>query len=414
MRVFAFQGTRFTAAAAPTEAERERLAAPPYDQIDEALRDRLQATSPHHFTHLSRPVAGPDGDPYRHAAELHRRWLAAGVIARDERPALYPYTIELAAGGRRLGLAALVGFEEASVIRPHEQTIDKPLADRMALLRAMRVDLEPVLLLPEDGGALDRMLAEDWARLEPVFAHTDADGHRHVLHRLTGLARIGAYQEALAGKPAAIADGHHRYKVGATYAGEVGAAEGSAAAAKLAVLTSIAAAHLRIDPIHRALKAGADLDVIGALAVERAPWEGEEGAAFTAAVAAARQPAIGIWPAAGTPEIWRLDPERAPATTSRGAARLPVVLLHDLVFAGFGLGPESTTDGTVLYRSDPGELRRLVAAREVEAGFFLPPIAPAEFAAAIAHGEMLPPKSTRFLPKVFSGLVWAGHDATIA
>jgi uncharacterized protein (DUF1015 family) len=68
----------------------------------------------------------------------------------------------------------------------------------------------------------------------------------------------------------------------------------------------------------------------------------------------------------------------------------------------------------VLYRNDPVELHRMVAAGEVAAGLWLPPMSPAEFGAAIAHGDLLPPKSTRFLPKVFSGLVWAGHDAKLA
>ncbi|HZI64682.1 MAG TPA: DUF1015 domain-containing protein [Thermoanaerobaculia bacterium] len=411
MRVFAFQGIRYTPAADPDPG---RLAAPPYDQIDDALRERLQATSPYHFSHLSRPVAGPDGDPYRHAAELHGRWLAAGASAPDERPALYPYSIELAGGGRRLGLAALVGYEEASVIRPHERTIGKPLADRMALLRAMRVDLEPVLLVPEDGGKLDAMLAADLEPLAPVFAHTAAEGHRHLLYRLAGGARIRDYQEALAGKPAAIADGHHRYKVGAMYARETAAEEGTAAAAKLAVLTSIAAAHLEIAPIHRALRERVDLKRLRDLAAARQPWRGEGGGtALAAAVGAAPQPAVGVWPAGGDPEILQLDPERAPATTSRGAARLAVVLLHDVLFPALGLAPEAGTDGTVIYRSDPGELGRMVAEREVAAGFFLPPMSPAEFAAAIAHGDLLAPKSTRFLPKVFSGLVWAGHDSAL-
>jgi uncharacterized protein (DUF1015 family) len=40
-------------------------------------------------------------------------------------------------------------------------------------------------------------------------------------------------------------------------------------------------------------------------------------------------------------------------------------------------------------------------------------MAPQQFAAAIAEGDLLPPKSTRFLPKVVSGLVWAGHDAAL-
>jgi uncharacterized protein (DUF1015 family) len=38
---------------------------------------------------------------------------------------------------------------------------------------------------------------------------------------------------------------------------------------------------------------------------------------------------------------------------------------------------------------------------------------PAAFAEAIADGQMLPAKSTRFLPKVMSGLVWADHDSKL-
>jgi uncharacterized protein (DUF1015 family) len=418
MRVFAFQGTRYTSAAG---ADPGKLAAPPYDQITDAARDRYHAGAPHHFAQLTRPNPGPEGDPYRHAAALHRQWLERGVIAKDERPALYPYVIELEGGGRRLGLAALVGFEDSRAIRPHELTLDQPLADRRALLTATEVDLEPVLLLPEDAGELDRLLADDLAWLAPIFVHTDSAGHNHVLYRLDDPERIAVYRQALAQVPAAIADGHHRYEVGQRHAEAIGAHPGTAAAAKLAVLTSLNAAHLTIDPIHRALAGEIDLRVLHPFAVERHPWQGSSGVAFAAAVAAAPQPALGVWPAPGTPgvatpgtpEIWRLDPSAA-ASTAPGAARLPVVLLHDLLFPALGLPAAAGTDGTVIYRSDPAELHRMVAAGEVAVGFFLPPMTPADFAAAIAHGDVLPPKSTRFLPKVFSGLVWATHDAGLA
>ncbi|HYL05956.1 MAG TPA: DUF1015 family protein, partial [Thermoanaerobaculia bacterium] len=109
MRLFAFQGLRYAAPAGDSGS----LAAPPYDQIDDAARDRLHATSPYQFAHLTRPVGSADagdGDPYRHAAELHRRWLRDGIIARDRQPSLYPYVIDLAGGGRRLGVMALVGY----------------------------------------------------------------------------------------------------------------------------------------------------------------------------------------------------------------------------------------------------------------------------------------------------------------
>ena len=50
---------------------------------------------------------------------------------------------------------------------------------------------------------------------------------------------------------------------------------------------------------------------------------------------------------------------------------------------------------------------------EVATAFWLPPMEPAEFARAVSEGDVLPPKSTRFMPKLISGLVWVGHDADL-
>jgi uncharacterized protein (DUF1015 family) len=43
----------------------------------------------------------------------------------------------------------------------------------------------------------------------------------------------------------------------------------------------------------------------------------------------------------------------------------------------------------------------------------LPPMEPAAFGEALGDGHLLPPKSTRFLPKVVSGLVWADHGSKL-
>jgi uncharacterized protein (DUF1015 family) len=84
-----------------------------------------------------------------------------------------------------------------------------------------------------------------------------------------------------------------------------------------------------------------------------------------------------------------------------------------VIFPALGLAPEAATDGTVLYRSDPEVLYRMIAAGEAGTGLWLPPMQPIAFAAAIAQGDMLPPKSTRFLPKVMSGLVWSDHRSLL-
>jgi len=53
MKLYAFQGYRYAPAIDPAAQ-----AAPPFDQIDDALRDRLHGQSPHQFARVTKPVAG--------------------------------------------------------------------------------------------------------------------------------------------------------------------------------------------------------------------------------------------------------------------------------------------------------------------------------------------------------------------
>lgn len=427
MRIHAFQGITYQRSDGDSPAERGRLAAPPYDQIGGERAKAFHAVDPHHFTWLSKPVKGESEDIYREAARVHEAWLAEGAIRRDERPALYPYEIVLPDGTRRLGITALVGLErpESGVIRPHEETLAKPLADRLALLRAMEVDLEPVLLLSEDGGELDRLIRDDVESAEPFVTHEDELGNRHDVYRVTDPERILRYRTLLGDAPAAIADGHHRYKVALRYAEERGVLDRAsgdaprpAASAKLAVVTSLDSPSLDIQPIHRAFAQDHGIDRAAERAVSRKEAEVADGRAFAAAVAAAddpSSPAIGVQRPGQPPEIWRLDPN-GPGTDglAPGARQLAVSLLHSSLYPAMDLPPEAATDGTTLYRSDPDELWKAVEGGRAAVGIYLPPMAPQQFAAAIAEGDMLPPKSTRFLPKVVSGLVWADHDARLS
>ena len=71
------------------------LLAPPYDVLDRADKDALLATSEHNIVALDLPHIPPKtlGPPeaYRNSARLMREWLAAGVLIREESPALYLY-----------------------------------------------------------------------------------------------------------------------------------------------------------------------------------------------------------------------------------------------------------------------------------------------------------------------------------
>ena len=411
MQIYGFQGFHYTAKA----GDPGRLAAPPFDQIDDRMRDELHARSPYHYARFTRPVPRGADNEYEAAAFLHAKWLEEGIVARDDEPALYPYVIDAPGEARRLGLCAAidVGTPERSVLRPHEQTVEKPLEDRMALLRETRIDPEPVMLIADDEGALERLLAEDTASGHAFTSHVDAGGRRHGVYRVTDPTRIERYKEAVAGRAATIADGHHRCRTAQLYARETGARQGTAAATKLAVLWSLESRSLRIDPIHRALRRPFDAARAAELTLQRQPVSARGGRAIADAVAAAQTPTIGVWNRGGEPELWRLDPAKAPPGTPGRPNAMPVVLLHWMVLPAAGFRAQSGVDGTINYVDDPDALFDRVDRGEVEAGFWLPPMAPSEFAAAVGQGDLLPPKSTRFLPKLISGLVWVGHDARL-
>lgn len=415
MKLYAFQGYRYNSAVVDAAAQ----AAPPFDQIDETLRDRLHAQSPHQFARVTKPAGEEGTTPHERSAALHREWLEQGVVTRDETPSVYPYAISQPDGSSRLGLCALVGVEPGREgdLWPHEQTVAKSIAERLDLLRLTRIDIEPVFYLAEDDGTLERLLAEDCngGAGDALVSHSDPwTGDVHTLHRITDRERIGAYAGALAGARAAIADGHHRTQVAQTYAAEQGAASGTAAACKMVVLTSLASANLRIDPVHRGVRVPVDREAMSTLPLVREPLEAIEGQEIAARVAAAPQPALAVWfQGDEAPELWTLDPDAAPADTPGRKANLPAVLLHHHLLKTTGVPIESATDGSIAYEADPDEIVALLEGSEITAGVFLPPMTPKQFALATEDGDLLPPKSTRFLPKLVSGLVWCGHDAGV-
>jgi hypothetical protein len=151
-------------------------------------------------------------------------------------------------------------------------------------------------------------------------------------------------------------------------------------------VTSIAAPALVIEPIHRALREEIDLAKIAHLEASALTFHGSSGTEFAQAVAEipeAQQPAIGMWKAGRTPEIWLLDTS-VRNVHSPGALMLTVEILHEVILPALGYSPDAATDGTVVYRANPDELWQQVADGELKTGLWLPPMLPAAFSAAIA------------------------------
>src|SRR5437899_10272745 len=105
---------------------------------------------------------------------------------------------------------------ETRRVRPHEKTHAAPKADRLALLRATRANLEAIFLLaPDPDGALATGLAA--ATRRPPAARAELDGVAMPLWAVAGDEgdRLAA---AASRHPLYMADGHHRYETAIAYA----------------------------------------------------------------------------------------------------------------------------------------------------------------------------------------------------
>ena len=408
MRLLAFQGVRFGETPGRDAGD---LAAPPFDQIDDSLRQQLHQI-PHHFSLLTKPTPEHDETPEAAAARIHGDWLSSGTAIEEETPALYLNEILLNDGGSRLSIVGLVEIQPGAV-RPHERTVDKTISERLGLLRQTQTDLEPIMLLCNEPGTLESSMAEDWDSNPVLVEHVDAAGNRHRLYRIDDPARILHYQQFLEPITGLIADGHHRYKTARLYAEETSAKAGSAAGAKLVFLASLRSTSLTIDPIHRLLPGALDFEKAAGLIENRQIANGQSGSEVAEAVARARQPALGIMRAGRSPEIWRLDPTAVRQAAGSDVPDLAVVLLHAGVLPMTGLDDSAATDGTIKYRSNPDVLWNEVS-RSGDTGVILPPMTAQGFADALDKMDLLPPKSTRFLPKLASGLVWCRHGCDVS
>jgi uncharacterized protein (DUF1015 family) len=214
----------------------------PYDKITAALQDRYYAASPYNLVRLilgrKEPGDNQENNVYSRAAAYLRDWRQQGILRQDAQPSLYAYSQRFSRPGaskespgaevERHGFIALGRVEEysAGVVFPHEQTLSKPKADRLALLRATHAHFGQLFMLYEDSGQVESLLR---TTTEPDISVTD---EYEVLHRVWQISDpqvIASARSAMSEKRLIIADGHHRYETALAYRDEC-RASGSPAA----------------------------------------------------------------------------------------------------------------------------------------------------------------------------------------
>jgi uncharacterized protein (DUF1015 family) len=409
MRIRAFRGYRYRT----DKRDVSPVVAPPYDQIDPETRERLYAMSPHNIVRITLPRDEPGGDRYRQARRTLEAWLAAGVWAPDDRPAIYPYQQTFRVGGREVTRRAFIALGEVSeyargVVRPHERTHHGPKQDRLRLLEATGADTGLLFMLVSDPAG---DLAEAWEpRGEPVAEAHDLRGERHRLWRLTDEAVIARLAAAMAPRSVIIADGHHRYETAVEYA-----RRHPEAADKLMAFCALEAPGLTILANHRLVHGLPDFS-LQALARCAARWFDvlplPDPLGFEPA-----PDRIGVVSAGGALEL-RLreaafDAIAWPPGASPAWRRLAVSVLHEgLLRPCLGITDEVLDAGThVAYVADRAEAVARARQGRCQAAFLIAPTTPAELRAVVEDGALLPQKSTHFYPKMLDGLVFHRLEA---
>ena len=133
----------------------ETLVAPPYDVISPEQREELRDRSPHNVVRLTLP------DSEDEAARELERWRDEGALV-EEPPAIWALEQEYVGPDgierTRFGLVASLKVEpyETGTVLPHDRTHAGPKEGRLRLLRATRVQLEPIFLLYDGPAPLER------------------------------------------------------------------------------------------------------------------------------------------------------------------------------------------------------------------------------------------------------------------
>ncbi len=385
------------------------LIAPPYDVIDAVERARYAAMDRDNIVHIMLPEAPPgaaEQERYRVAAERLVAWRREGVLRRDPEPVLYvlaqDFTLPTGERRTRRGVFAAVAAEgyEPRRIRPHEHTHAGPKADRLALMRATATNIESIFLLaPDDDRALANAVTAASSGRPDATAELNGVGIRLWIVRDVSRFPFPA-------GPLYIADGHHRYETASAYA-----LENPAADRVLALIVSAQDPGLAVLPTHRVifgpgreverlLPRWRDWFDVQPVAAGRDPLAvlaalGRDG---TACLVADRSRILALLFQAGA------LPDRLPSLAHSAAVRdLDVARIESLVVKEVLAAGTSTP--VVRFVPDGNEALDMVQHGGAAVAVLLNPTKVEQVFAVADAGDVMPPKSTYFIPKVPSGLV---------
>ena len=201
---------------------------PPYDVISDEQREHLYKKNEYNIIRIIKGKTNTsdngDDNQYTRAAGYLNKWIQQGALKQDTADTIYGYVQDFELSEiqfQRLAFIAMAKLEEfGEIVRPHEQTLNKPMLDRLSLKKATKADFGLVFMLYEDEQEIADKIIEQATTTEPLIDFTDEQNVRHRLFPITAEGDIQQIVNMMKTKSCIIADGHHRYTTGLTYSKE--------------------------------------------------------------------------------------------------------------------------------------------------------------------------------------------------
>ncbi|MCK5844408.1 MAG: DUF1015 domain-containing protein [Victivallales bacterium] len=394
----------------PEPEKAELVAAVPYDVVNTEEAAALADGNMLSFLRIARPeielepgIDLHDDKVYAKAAENFKRLCETAPLMLDAGKHLYVYALRMG-DHRQIGIIGAASTEDYKndVIKKHEKTRKDKEDDRTRHVMTLRSHTGPVFLTYKDSPEVDAKVAEVMAEA-PTFDFTAPDGIQHTVWRVDERRSAEIAVDFKCVPCLYIADGHHR-AASAARAAEAMRTENPGHTGKedynyfLAV--SFPASQLRILPYNRAV---VDLN-------------GLDKNAFVDAVSAEFAVSAADSPETECPGDIRmyLDGEWLKLEPKFDLASLGVIesldvsVLQDRMLRPIlGIEDPRTSKRIDFIGGIRGaaELERVVDSGKMAVAFSMFPTTVEQLMAIADAGEIMPPKSTWFEPKLRDGLV---------
>ncbi|WP_301100838.1 DUF1015 family protein [Propionivibrio sp.] len=393
----------------PRSEDAAAVAAPPYDVLSSDEARQRAVGKPYSFLHISKAEIDlpPEVDHYApevyaKSAENLKKLIDAGILFRDAKPCYYAYRLVMGEHTQTgLIASASVADYDANRIRKHEFTRPDKEDDRVRQIEALNAQTGPVLLAHPDSEEAEQLIAAA-TKSTPVADVMADDGIRHsiwLIDEANAIERISAVIDAL--PSLYIADGHHR----SAAASRVAAArrgKGRPESAEYFLAVIFPARQMRIMDYNRVVR---DLNGHSVADLLRAIGERCTVTASAGAVTPERSGTFGMY-LDGRWYHLAIRPELVPVQDP--VRRLDVSVLSEQILApilGIADLRRDTRIDFVGGIRGLGELERRVNSGEMAVAFAMHPTQMTELMSVADAGEVMPPKSTWFEPKLADGMV---------